>query len=517
MTTQVATGSGKKSAARTHKWVYDFAEGSREMRDLLGGKGAGIAEMTRVLGPDLVPAGFTITTEACVAYMRSAGKWPNGLQEQVDAAVTRLEDLAGKRLGDPADPLLVSVRSGARVSMPGMMDTVLNLGLNDESAAGLAARTKDERFAADCFRRLVQMFGNVVRGVPGERFEDEIKRVKQERGVTLDTELDAAALRELTDSFRSFFDFPTDVKQQLTEAIRAVFDSWMGDRAVQYRRINRLPDDWGTAVNVQQMVYGNKGETSCSGVAFSRDEVTGAQQPSGDFLVNAQGEDVVSGVRTPRDISELREWMPEISDRLTDILRKLESHYKDMQDTEFTVEEGRLFMLQTRGAKRPAQAAVRFAVDAFEERLLTKAEAVATIDAGALEALLHPSFDTTARFSAIAHGVAASPGAAKGTIVFTAPEAVAQAAEGKAVILVRPFTEADDVAGFHAAVGILTSEGGKASHAALVARGMGRPAVTGAATVEVDLKLGEVRIDDLVLHARRLHRDRRHERHHHHR
>jgi len=505
MTTQVATGgskkSDKKSAARTHKWVYDFAEGSREMRDLLGGKGAGIAEMTRVLGAELVPAGFTITTEACVAYMRSGGEWPDGLQGQVDAALARLEDLAGKRLGDAADPLLVSVRSGARVSMPGMMDTVLNLGLNDETAAGLAARTGDERFAADCFRRLVQMFGNVVRGVPGERFEDEIARVKSDRGVKLDTELDAAALRELTDSFRSFFDFPTDVRQQLTEAIQAVFDSWMGERAVQYRRINRLPDDWGTAVNVQQMVYGNKGDTSCSGVAFSRDEVTGAQQPSGDFLPNAQGEDVVSGVRTPRDIAELHEWMPDVSGRLVEILRNLESHYKDMQDTEFTVEEGRLFMLQTRAAKRPAQAAVRFAVDAFEERLLSKAEAVATIDAGNLDALLHPSFDTTARYTVIARGVAASPGAAKGTIVFTAPEAVEQAADGKAVILVRPFTEADDVAGFHAAVGILTSEGGKASHAALVARGMGRPAVTGARAIDINLKLGEVRIGDLVLHA----------------
>jgi pyruvate, orthophosphate dikinase len=501
MTTQVAAGKPRRSAARGHKWVYDFAEGSREMRDLLGGKGAGIAEMTRVLGPDLVPAGFTITTEACVAYMRDEGRWPAGLADQVQSALERLETLASKRLGDAQDPLLVSVRSGARVSMPGMMDTVLNLGLNDESAAGLAARTGDERFAADCFRRLVQMFGNVVRGVPGERFEDEIARVKRERGVTLDTELDAAALRELTERFRSFFDFPTDPQQQLTEAIRAVFDSWMGDRAVQYRRINRLPDDWGTAVNVQQMVYGNKGESSCSGVAFSRDEVTGAQTPSGDFLPNAQGEDVVSGVRTPRELSELNEWMPEIAARLTDILRTLEAHYKDMQDTEFTVEEGRLYMLQTRGAKRPAQAAVRFAVDAFEERLLTKAEAVATIDASALDALLHPSFDTTARYNVLARGVAASPGAAKGTIVFTAPEAVAQASEGKQVILVRPFTEADDVAGFHAAVGILTSEGGKASHAALVARGMGRPAVTGAAALEIDLKLGEVRIGDLALHA----------------
>jgi len=501
MTTQVAPATGKKSSARGRKWVYDFAEGSRKMRDLLGGKGAGVAEMTRILGPDMVPAGFTITTEACVAYMRADRTWPRGLDEQVAAALSALETRAGKRLGDTDDPLLVSVRSGARVSMPGMMDTVLNLGLNDDSTAGLAARTGDERFAWDCYRRLVQMFGNVVRGVPGERFEDEIARVKRERGVTLDVELDAAALRELTESFKSYYDFPTDPQEQLRQAIQAVFDSWMGERAVQYRRINRLPDDWGTAVNVQQMVYGNKGESSCSGVAFSRDEVTGAQTPSGDFLANAQGEDVVSGVRTPRDLSELRDWMPEIADQLTEILRKLETHYKDMQDTEFTVEEGRLFMLQTRSAKRPAQAAVRFAVDAFEERLLTKAEAVATIDADALDALLHPSFDTSARYTALARGVAASPGAAKGAIVFTAAEAVEQSRDGKAVILVRPFTEADDVAGFHAAVGILTSEGGKASHAALVARGMGRPAVTGAAALEIDLKLGEVRIGELVLHA----------------
>jgi pyruvate, orthophosphate dikinase len=500
MTTQVEAGRIDEVPAGTQKWVYDFAEGSRDMRNLLGGKGAGVAEMTRILGADMVPAGFTITTEACVAYMRADRTWPAGLEEQVGAALAALEKRAGKRLGDADDPLLVSVRSGARVSMPGMMDTVLNLGLNDESAAGLAARTGDERFAWDCYRRLVQMFGNVVRGVSGERFEDEIARVKRERGVTLDTELDAEALRALTESFKSYYDFPTDPHEQLKQAIQAVFDSWMGERAVQYRRINRLPDDWGTAVNVQQMVYGNKGESSCSGVAFSRDEVTGAQTPSGDFLPNAQGEDVVSGVRTPRDLAELRGWMPDVANQLTDILRKLEAHYKDMQDTEFTVEEGRLYMLQTRNAKRPAQAAVRFAVDAFEERLLSKAEAVATIDAGALDALLHPSFDTTARYTVLARGVAASPGAAKGTIVFTAPQAVEQAADGKAVILVRPFTEADDVAGFHAAVGILTSEGGKASHAALVARGMGRPAVTGAAALEIDLKLGEVRIDDLVLH-----------------
>jgi pyruvate, orthophosphate dikinase len=502
MSTQVEVGTkrrARKSEAR--KWIYDFDQGSREMRELLGGKGAGIAEMTRILGAELVPAGFTITTEACVAYMKGDRAKPDGLDAQIDDAVERLEARAGKRLGDPVDPLLVSVRSGARVSMPGMMDTVLNLGLNDESTAGLAALTGDERFAWDCYRRLTQMFGNVVCGVPGERFEDEIARVKRERGVKLDVELDAAALRELTERFREFFGFPTDPREQLAQSIRAVFDSWMGDRAVQYRRINRLPDDWGTAVNVQQMVYGNKGETSCSGVAFSRDEVTGAQKPSGDFLVNAQGEDVVSGVRTPRDLAELPAWNRDASDQLKDILRKLEAHYKDMQDTEFTVEQGRLFMLQTRSAKRPAQAAVRFAVDAFEERLLSKAEAIATIDADSLDALLHPSFDPAARYTVIARGVAASPGAAKGKIVFTAEEAVAQAADGESVVLVRPFTEADDVAGFHAAVGILTSEGGKASHAALVARGMGRPAVTGAGDLDIDLRARELRVGELVLRA----------------
>ena len=482
------------------KWVYDFSEGSRGMRELLGGKGAGVAEMTRLLGPDLVPAGFTITTEACVAYMRAGRTPPRGLQEQIDAALERLEQRAGKRLGDPRDPLLVSVRSGARESMPGMLDTVLNLGLNDESIVGLAERTGDQRFAWDCYRRLVQMFGNVVRGLPGERFEDEIAQIKHERGVRADTDLDADALRTLTERFRALYEFPGDPREQLTHAIGAVFDSWSGDRAVQYRRINRIPDYWGTAVNVQQMVYGNLGEGSCSGVAFSRDEVTGAPEPSGDFLPEAQGEDVVSGVRTPRDLSELREWMPQVAQDLIGILRKLERHYKDMQDTEFTVQEGRLYMLQTRSAKRPAQAAVRFAVDAVSEGLLTRAEAIATVDAGALDALLHPSFDPHAHYEAIAHGVPASPGAAKGAIVFTAQRAVERADDGVAVILVRPFTEADDVAGFHAAAGVLTSEGGKASHAALVARGMGRPAVTGAADLEIDLHAGEVRVDGRVLH-----------------
>jgi len=470
------------------------------MRDLLGGKGANVAEMTRVLGAERVPAGFTITTEACVAYMRD-GAEPDGMEGQVDEALARLEERAGKRLGDPDDPLLVSVRSGARESMPGMLDTVLNLGLNDRSVEGLAAKTGNERFAWDSYRRFVQMFGNVVRGVAGERFEDEIKRVKEARGVRDDTELDAAALRELTGTFKGFYDFPDDPREQLRQSIRAVFDSWNGDRAVTYRRLNRIPDDWGTAVNVQQMVFGNKGDTSGSGVAFSRDEVTGEPEPSGDFLPNAQGEDVVSGVRTPRDIRELRDWMPEAHAELMEILRTLERHYKDMQDTEFTVEEGRLYMLQTRNAKRPAQAAVRFACDAVDEGLLTKAEAIATIDAEALDALLHPTFDPDVEYSVLASGVAASPGAAKGEIVFTADDAVTAATEGRQVILVRPFTEADDVAGFDAAQGILTSEGGKASHAALVARGMGRPAVTGAASLEIDLGEGEVRVNGTVLRA----------------
>jgi pyruvate,orthophosphate dikinase len=385
--------------------------------------------------------------------------------------------------------------------MPGMLDTVLNLGLNDESVQGLAKKTENERFAWDSYRRFVQMFGNVVRGVAGERFEDEIKRVKKDRGVKDDTELDVRALQELTAAFREMYEFPAEPREQLAQAIRAVFDSWNGDRAVSYRRINRIPDDWGTAVNVQQMVFGNKGDTSGSGVAFSRDEVTGAPEPSGDFLVNAQGEDVVSGVRNTLDISELAQVMPEAHEQLMEILRELERHYGDMQDTEFTVEEGRLYMLQTRNAKRPAQAAVRFAVDAVNEGLLEREQAIATIDPETLDALLHPTFDPQAEYEVLASGVAASPGAASGEVVFTAAEAVQAAADGRDVILARPFTEADDVAGFHAAKGILTSEGGKASHAALVARGMGVPAVTGASAVEIDLSAGEIRVDGTTLHA----------------
>jgi pyruvate, orthophosphate dikinase len=481
-----------KAAAGT-KLVYDFAEGSREMRELLGGKGANVAEMTRVLGAERVPAGFTITTEACVAYMEGDRSFPEGLDDQVAEALERLEEQAGKSLGDADDPLLVSVRSGARESMPGMLDTVLNLGLNDESVVGLG----DDRFAWDSYRRFVQMFGNVCRGIPGERYEALISEAGRE--------LEVDGLKTLTARFKEVFtdetgeDFPQEPREQLTQAIRAVFDSWLGDRAVTYRRINHIPDEWGTAVNVQQMVFGNRGERSCSGVAFSRDEMTGEPTPSGDFLPNAQGEDVVSGVRTPRDIHEMRDSMPEAYDELMEILRTLEAHYKDMQDTEFTVEEGSLFMLQTRNAKRPAQAAVRFAVDAVEEDLLDRDAAIVTIDADRLDALLHPAFAHDAQFDVLAEGVPASPGAAKGAIVFTAQDAVAAGEEGRDVILVRPFTEADDVAGFHAAKGILTAEGGKASHAALVARGMGKPCVSGASALEIDLQAKTVKVGETEL------------------
>ncbi|MBA2763553.1 MAG: pyruvate, phosphate dikinase [Thermoleophilaceae bacterium] len=487
------------------RYVYDFAEGSREQRDLLGGKGANIAEMTRVLGADRVPAGFTITTETCVAYMDGGRVEPDGLADQVAMALTRLEERVGKRLGDAEDPLLVAVRSGARESMPGMLDTVLNLGIGPAAVEGLAARTENERFAWDSYRRFVQMFGTVCRGVPGDALEAAIATRKRTAGVELDTELSVDDLRGLVADFEALYTdrtgepFPTDPAEQLRQAIRAVFDSWVGDRAIEYRRISGIPEDWGTAVNVQQMVFGNKGDSSCSGVAFSRDEITGAPEPSGDFLINAQGEDVVSGVRTPDDLPGLTDRMPTVYAELVDILARLESHYGDMQDTEFTVEEGRLYMLQTRGAKRPAQAAVRFAVDAVEEGLLTRAEALATIDAGSLDALLHPTFSADAEPEILVRGVNASPGAAKGRIVFTASDAVAWANLGRDVILVRPFTEADDVAGFFAARGILTSEGGKASHAALVARGMGRPCICGASALDIDLAAREVRVGDVVL------------------
>jgi pyruvate, orthophosphate dikinase len=481
------------NSQRMPKWVFDSTEGSAEMRDLLGGKGANFAEMTSVLGPGLVPPGFTITTEACVAYLRDR-QFPPGLEAQLAAAIERLEERAGRRLGDPHDPLLVSVRSGARTSMPGMMDSVLDLGLSEVSVDGLARQSGNERFAADCWRRFVQMFGNVVRGVEVASHEHAIEELKRERGVSLDTELGAEDLRELARRFEQLFrdrtgeEFPRDPRRQLREAIRAVFDSWNGDRAIEYRRQNQIPDEWGTAVNIEQMVYGNRGSSSASGVAFSRNELDGSPGPSGDFLVDAQGEDVVSGVRNTQQLGELGELMPAVHAKLIEVLGTLESRFRDMQDVEFTIEDGHLYILQTRNAKRPPQAALRFAVDAVDEGLLEKGEAIATINADRLESLLHPSLDPQAQFSVLARGVGASPGGAGGKIVFTAADAVAAGAAGEDVILVRPFTEAEDVAGFDAARGILTSEGGKASHAALVARGMGRPCVCGVSELEIDLE-----------------------------
>ncbi len=489
------------------RYVYEFSKGSRDMRELLGGKGANIAEMTRVLGADRVPAGFTITTSACVAYMQSGDGEVPGLDSQVDEALAALEERTGKRLGDRGDPLLVSVRSGARDSMPGMLETVLNLGLGDDAVEGLAERTANPRFAWDSYRRFVQMFGDVVHGIPSERFESALRHAREEKGVEEDTGLDADDLRELSATFKAIFsevageEFPTEPRDQLRQAIVAVFDSWNGDRAVAYRRLNSIPDEWGTAVNVQQMVFGNKGTTSGSGVAFSRDERTGEPVPSGDFLLDAQGEDVVAGIRNPKDLSALAERMPEAHTELLEILRLLERHYRDMQDVEFTIEEGRLFLLQTRNAKRPAQAAVRFAHDAVEEGLLDISGALQTIDAGSLEALLHPIFDPEFEYEPLTVGVAASPGAAKGRIALSAAEAIRRAEDGEEVILVRAFTEADDVAGFHASKGILTAEGGKASHAALVARGMGRPCVAGASALAIDQEARTVRIGEVELRA----------------
>ena len=471
------------------------------MRALLGGKGANLAEMTRMLGADRIPPGFTISTEACVAYLRSGSRLPDGLADQVDEAIESLERQAGRHLGDPEDPLLVSVRSGAGVSMPGMLETILNLGMNHATVSGLAKRTGDERFAYDSFRRFVQMFGDVVRGIPGERFEDAIAVAKKDAGASLDTELDEGRLRALEQRFEEIYreeggeSFPDDPREQLWEAIGAVFESWNGRRAIEYRRLNGIPDDAGTAVNVQQMVFGNRGPLSGSGVAFSRDEITGAPEPSGDFLANAQGEDVVSGVRNTQTLAEMAQLLPQAHSELIEALGTLERHYRDMQDIEFTVEEERLYLLQTRNAKRPAQAAVRFAVDAVAEGLLDRPGALATIDAGRLDALLHPTFDPDADYEILTQGVAASPGAARGAIVFTAEEAVEAGGSGEDVILVRPFTEAEDVAGFAAARGIVTSEGGKASHAALVAQGMGRPCICGASELNIDLDAGLVNVN----------------------
>jgi pyruvate, orthophosphate dikinase len=495
------------SSGTDERWVVPFAEGAAEMRALLGNKGANLAEMTRVLGAERVPQGFTVTTAACVEYMRSEGAGPEGLDEQVAAAVADLEREAGLGFGDAGDPLLLSVRSGAPVSMPGMLDTVLNLGLSEDATEGLAKRSGNPHLAWDSRRRLIQMFAEVVRGADPGAFEHALSEARAAAGVEFDSDLGPDQLRGLAERFADLFEahtgdrFPEDPHEQLRQAVRAVFDSWRNERAVTYRRLNGIPDDLGTAVTVQRMVFGNRGEDSGSGVAFTRDPTTGEAHPEGDFLVNAQGEDVVAGVRNTEGLDGLERRMPGPHAELVECLARLERHYRDIQDVEYTVESGRLYILQTRSAKRHAQAAVRFAVDAASEGMLSREDALRTIDASSLHALLHPALAAGASYDVLTRGVAASPGAAKGAIVLSAPEAEERAAAGEDVILVRTFTSADDVGGFHAARGILTSQGGKSSHAAIVARGMGRPCVCGASEVHPDPDAGTVRIGERELSA----------------
>jgi pyruvate, orthophosphate dikinase len=474
------------------KWVYLFSEGSKDMRDLLGGKGAGVAEMTRAGMP--VPPGFTITTEACREYYRRGKEFPEDLWQQVEAALAKLEEQTGKRLDSPRDPLLVSVRSGAKFSMPGMMDTVLNLGLNSRTLEGMRQLTGDDRFTLDIYRRFIQMFGKIVKDIDGDLFEEALSEAKARAGVNTDPELQPDQLRELVDEFKEIYeqhtneDFPEDPMEQLRAAINAVFASWNTPRAVAYRRVEKIPDELGTAVNVQMMAFGNLGDDSGTGVAFTRNPITGHKELYGDFLSNAQGEDVVAGIRDTEPISGLGDRLPKVYEQFQEYARKLEAHYRDVQDLEFTVEHGKLYMLQTRSAKRTGEAAVNTAVDMVREGVISKEEAVARVEPRQLEQLIHPRVDPNAQAHPIGKGVPASPGAATGQAVFDADTAEAWGKEGKAVILVRVETNPNDVHGMIEAKGILTSTGGTASHAALVARGMGRPCIVGASGIHVDLK-----------------------------
>jgi pyruvate, orthophosphate dikinase len=480
------------------RFVYDYDEEAPGGRELLGGKGVGLAEMTALGVP--VPAGFTITTDACRAYMAAGKQVPDGLDDEVGEHIAALEARAGKRFGDPSDPLLVSVRSGAAVSMPGMMDSILNLGLNDVAVAGLAASTGNARFAHDSYRRLIQMYGEVVDGVDGHRFESALSSLKAVRGVANDLDLGADDLRELIGTFQRVYEeevgsgFPQDPRDQLRRAYRAVLDSWDAPRAQVYRRAYEIPDDIGTAVNVVQMVFGNRGESSGTGVCFTRDPSTGAAGIFGEFLVNAQGEDVVAGIRTPEPIEEMRQRLPEAYAELVETLARLEEHYRDMQDIEFTVEEGTLFLLQTRTGKRTATAALRIAVEMSGEGLISRDEAVARIDPGQLDQLLHPMLDPAAKVVVAATGLNASPGAASGQIVLDADTAAARGKAGDDVILVRWETTPDDIHGLIGARGVLTAHGGMTSHAAVVARGMGRPCVAGCEELKIDVAAGTVTI-----------------------
>jgi len=487
------------------KWVYTFEEGNASMRDLLGGKGANLAEMTSIGLP--VPPGFTITTEACLAYLDQGEQFPEGMWQQVVENMERLGEKMGRKFADPSDPLLVSVRSGAKFSMPGMMDTILNLGLNDESVEALAQKADDRRFAWDAYRRLVQMFGSVVLGVPDHAFEEKITRIKQEEGVQTDPEISAEGWQKVTGWFKELIkehtgrEFPQDPWEQLRLAVEAVFKSWNGKRAIDYRNATGIPHNLGTGVNVQTMVFGNVGWDSGSGVAFTRNPSTGEKDFFGEYLFNAQGEDVVSGARTPIEVHHLAEDSPEAWETLNQIAQTLERHYRDMQDIEFTIEHGKLWMLQTRNGKRTAAAAVKIAVDMVEEGLISKEEAVARIEASQIDQLLHPHFDAAAKAKAqvLATGLNASPGAAVGKVYFTADTAEERAKAGEAVILVRPETTPDDVHGMLAAQGILTQHGGATSHAAVVARQLGKPCVAGCEAIHIDLKKLQFTVNGIVV------------------
>ena len=477
------------------KWVYLFKEGNADMRNLLGGKGANLAEMTNLGLP--IPQGFTITTEACTDYYNQGKKISKEIEDQIYEALGKLEEIQGKKFGDNTDPLLVSVRSGARASMPGMMDTILNLGLNDEAVEGFATKTGNPRFAYDSYRRFIQMYSDVVMEVPKSFFEKIIDEVKEEKGVKYDTDLTVEDLKELVRRFKEVYknamngeEFPQEPKEQLMGAVKAVFRSWDNPRAIVYRRMNDIPGDWGTAVNVQAMVFGNMGETSGTGVAFTRNPSTGEKGIYGEYLINAQGEDVVAGVRTPQPISKLAEDLPECYEEFMAIAHKLEDHYRDMQDMEFTIQEGKLYFLQTRNGKRTAQAAINIACDLVDEGMITPEEAVTRIEAKSLDQLLHPTFDTAALKAGEVVGSAlpASPGAAAGKVVFTAEEAKAlgDGGKGERVILVRLETTPEDIEGMVAAKGILTVRGGMTSHAAVVARGMGTCCVSGCGEIKIN-------------------------------
>jgi pyruvate,orthophosphate dikinase len=516
---RVASKAAAKSAAKLGQWVYTFgggrAQGRSGMKELLGGKGANLAEMANLGLP--VPPGFTITTAVCTHYYANDNKYPRDLEKQVEAGLAHIAKITGRKFGDAKNPLLVSVRSGARASMPGMMDTVLNLGLNDNTVRALAEQSGDRRFAFDSYRRFIQMYSNVVLDIEHHNFEDILEDHKSRLGVTLDTELTADDWLIVVSQYKERVEeasgkpFPQDPREQLWGAIGAVFGSWMNARAITYRRLHNIPESWGTAVNVQAMVFGNMGDTSATGVAFTRNPSTGEKKLYGEFLINAQGEDVVAGIRTPQEITEaarkeagsdkpsMEKAMPAAFKELTRIYGALEKHYRDMQDMEFTVEQGKLWMLQTRNGKRTAKAALRIAVELANEKLISKEEAVARVEPMSLDQLLHPTIDPKAERNIIATGLPASPGAASGEIVFNSDEAAKLKADGKKVILVRVETSPEDIHGMHAAEGILTTRGGMTSHAAVVARGMGKPCVSGAGTLRVDYNAQTLTVGNTVL------------------